>query len=117
MSKCMMGFALLGALLLTAPVTFADYSRYAAVVSRWNGIKYDEGFEVVTLLTIGKNGEPGGTDGTIWWDNYGNDAWTVESDYRPLPSAQPGLGINYIGIELNEKYVEISRERLKCCLN
>jgi DNA modification methylase len=27
------------------------------------------------------------------------------------------LGINYIGIELNEKYVEIARERLKSCLD
>jgi len=49
MSEYMMGFALLGAVLLSAPAVMADYDEFAL----WRG--YDlEGYEVVTLVTLGR---------------------------------------------------------------
>ena len=80
MSTYVMSFALLGALLIAAPA-LADFELF----KEWreeNGAVYPEGSEVVTLLTIGKDGELGRTDGSIWWGNYGNDAWTVESNFQ-----------------------------------
>jgi len=74
MSTHVMSFALLGALLIAAPA-LADFELF----KEWReekGAVYPEGSEVITLLTIGKTG------GVIWWDNYGNDAWTVESNFQ-----------------------------------
>ena len=88
-----MGFLLLGAFLFAAPAVFADYSLFA----EWrqeNGAVYAEGSEVITLLSIGKNGELGLTDGSIWWDNYGNDAWTVESNYGDPYSFRITFNVN-----------------------
>ena len=84
MSEYVMGVVLFGALLIAAPAVFADYSLF----KEWRqekGAEYPEGSEVITLLTIGKDGELGRTDGSIWWDNYGNDAWAVESNYQDYP--------------------------------
>jgi hypothetical protein len=81
MSKYITSFALLGAFLVAAPVVFADFELF----KDWRqeqGAVYAEGSEVVTLLTIGKDGDLGSRDGSIWWDNYGNDAWTVEGNYN-----------------------------------
>ena len=80
MSKYVMGIVLFGALLIAVPA-LADFELF----KEWreeNGTVYSEGSEVITLLTIGKDGELGKTDGSIWWDNYGNDAWTVESNFQ-----------------------------------
>ena len=100
MSEYMMGFALLGALMLTAPMVLADY----ALFKEWReekGAVYPEGSEVVTLLTIGKDGDLGRSDGTLWWDNYGNDAWTIESNYQDFSNR---FWINVDGSELAKYY-------------
>jgi len=109
MSKYITTFTLLGAFFMSASA-LADYSLFMQWRSGFTGrraINYDPAeCEVVTLFTIGKKGEPGLTDGTIWWDNYGNDAWTVESDYRPRPSDPPGYRINFDGSDDFAQYYE-----------
>ena len=80
MSEYVMGVVLFGALLIAVPA-LADFELF----KEWRqekGVEYPEGSEVITLLTIGKDGELGRTDGSIWWDNYGNDAWTAESNFQ-----------------------------------
>jgi len=102
MSEYIMGFALLGALLVAAPA-MADFELF----KEWReekGAVYPEGSEVITLLTIGKNGELGRTDGTIWWDNYGNDAWTVDS-YSNTPNVSTqAFWITFEGSDLAQYY-------------
>jgi len=92
MSEYVMGVVLFGSLLIAVPA-MADFELF----KEWReekGAVYPEGSEVITLLTIGKDGELGRTDGSVWWDNYGNDAWTVESNYRGYPG---GFGITVDG--------------------
>jgi len=104
MSKYMMGIVLLGALLVAVPAKADfDYSLYMD----WRqekGAVYPEGSEVVTLFTIGKNGVLGNTDGSIWWDNYGNEAWTAESNYRGILNA---YWINFDGNSDFAQYYDI----------
>jgi hypothetical protein len=81
MSEYMLGIALLGAFLVAAPAVLADYELF----KEWReekGTVYPDGSAVITLFTIGKDGDLGATDGSIWWNNYGDDAWTVESNYQ-----------------------------------
>jgi hypothetical protein len=88
----MMGFALLGAFLLAAPVTFAEYELFAD----WRierGADYGDNYEVVTLLSIGKDGDLGSDDGSLYWSSN-NSAWTVESNYGGNPRA---FWINFDG--------------------
>jgi len=91
MGKYITAFTLLGAVFMSASA-LADFDLFA----EWRqeqGIVYEDGFEVIPLFTIGKNGELGKTDGAIWWDTYGNDAFTVEENYRPDGSRRPGYNI------------------------
>ena len=99
MSEYVMGVVLFGALLIAAPA-MADFELF----KEWreeNGAVYDDGSEVITLLTIGKDGTLGATDGSIWWDNYGNDAWTIQSNYGDNPNA---FWINFDGSDFSKYY-------------
>ena len=65
MNEYMMGFAIAGALLVAAPAMFADYELF----KEWreeNGAVYDDGSEVITILTIGKDGVLGSYDGSLY---------------------------------------------------
>ena len=98
MSTYVMSFALLGALLIAAPA-LADFELF----KEWreeNGAVYPEGSEVVTLLTIGKEGELGLTDGSLYVVSN-NDAWTVESNYQGYADR---FWINFDGSDLAQYY-------------
>ena len=105
MSKYITSIALLSAFLVAAPATYADYDY--SLYKDWRqekGAVYPEGSEVVILLTIGKNGESNRTDGSIWWDNYGNNAWTVQSNYQ---DATNKYWINFDGDSDLTQYYDI----------
>jgi hypothetical protein len=102
MSKYMIGFALLGALLVAAPSVLADY----ALFKEWReekGTVYPEGSEVVTLLTIGKDGELGRTDGSLYWSSN-DSAWTVERNFQGFSDR---FLINFDGNPDFAKYYDI----------
>jgi hypothetical protein len=81
MSKYITSFALLCAFLVAAPVAFADFDY--SLYMDWRqeqGAVYPEGSEVVTLLTIGKDGDLGRANGSLYWSSN-DSAWTVVSNY------------------------------------
>ena len=106
MGRYITTFTLLGAFFMSASA-MADFDLFA----EWRqeqGAVYEGAFEVVTLITIGKNGELGKTDGSIWWDNYGNDAWTVESNFQLHTYPPPtGYKINFNGSDDFSRYYDI----------
>ena len=90
MSKYITSIALLGAFLIAAPATFADYELFA----EWrqeNGASYAPGSEVVTLIELTKAG-------TVSWDTP-NSAWSVTENFRGDPNA---YWIAYDGTDPNE---------------
>jgi hypothetical protein len=96
MSKYITSIALLGAFLIAAPATFADYELFA----EWrqeNGASYAPGSEVVTLIELTKAGG-GGMTGTVSWDTP-NSAWSVTENFRGDPNA---YWIAYDGTDPNE---------------
>jgi hypothetical protein len=100
MSEYMVCVILLGALVVSAPAVLADYELF----KEWReekGAVYPEGSEVVALLTFGKNGNLGGSDGSIWWNNYGNDAWTVEENFQGYLNR---FWVNFDGSDLATYY-------------